>query len=60
MRNCLLTPFLFGRIRPEELKAMAEDERERVLKERQAIMRALCDKALVFAEGRVRGDCQEG
>ncbi len=39
---------------PEELKALSEEEQNRILKERQTIIRALCDKVLIFADGRVR------
>jgi hypothetical protein len=37
----------------DELKAMPRKEREQILKERQEIVRALCEKVKVWADGRV-------
>lgn len=41
-------------LEPEALKALPEDERNKVLKGRRKIIRALCDKVLVYADGRVK------
>ena len=38
---------------PQELKALPKDEREEILTARQTIIRALCDKIWVYADGRV-------
>ena len=38
---------------PKELKALPKDEREEVLRARQTIIRGLCDKVRVYADGRV-------
>jgi len=39
---------------PDELKVLPEDRRANVLKKRQEIVRALCDKVFVYSDGRVR------
>ena len=38
---------------PQELKALPKDEREEILTARQTIIRALCDKIWVYANGQV-------
>lgn len=39
---------------PDELEALPREEQEEVLLERQAIIRALCDKVIIWADGRVK------
>jgi site-specific DNA recombinase len=39
---------------PDELETLPDAERQRVLRKRQKIIRALCDKVYVHADGRVR------
>lgn len=41
---------------PEELRALPEEERAFVLLERQKIIRALCDKILVYPNGRIEAE----
>jgi hypothetical protein len=38
----------------DELKAMPRQTREKILKERQEIVRTLCEKVQVWADGRVK------
>jgi hypothetical protein len=38
----------------DELKIMPQDERERVLKKRQDIIRALCDRVVIWSDRRVK------
>jgi chromosome segregation ATPase len=38
---------------PEELRALPEGRRNEILKRRREFVRALCDKAAVYADGRV-------
>ena len=38
---------------PSELRALSRAERRRVLKERQKIVRALCDEIRIYADGRI-------
>ena len=39
---------------PDELKAMPEDERDRILKERRDIVAALCDKVIIWSDRQVK------
>jgi chromosome segregation ATPase len=39
---------------PDELKAMSQDERNAILKTRQQIIRALCDKVEIWSDGRIK------
>jgi len=39
---------------PDELKAMPEDERNAILKTRQKIIRALCDKVEIWSDGWIK------
>jgi len=41
-------------IPPEELKALPEDKRNEILRERRNIIRALVDRVVVYADGRVK------
>ena len=39
---------------PEEIETLPDAKRQEVLKSRQSIIRALCDKVVVYADGRVK------
>lgn len=38
---------------PDELKALPKEHREKILRARQEIIRALCDKVIVYANGKI-------
>jgi hypothetical protein len=41
-------------VSPEELRALAEEKRNEILVARRKIIRALCDRVVVYADGRVK------